>query len=99
MPVQFAMMKAANRNRELIAYFASQRTRLRKAKMVRIGNRESLRANRRYSRGFMTGYKENTEGTAGYPALPSVHPIPNHVVRPDVAFTVTLARPVGSSRI
>jgi hypothetical protein len=36
-PVQRAMMKATNRNRELIADLASERTRLRKAKMVRIG--------------------------------------------------------------
>jgi hypothetical protein len=37
LPVKFAMVKATNRNRELIADFASQRTRLRKAKMMRIG--------------------------------------------------------------
>jgi hypothetical protein len=35
--VQVAMMKATNRNRELIADFASQRSRLCKPKMVRIG--------------------------------------------------------------
>jgi hypothetical protein len=36
-PVKLAMMKATNRNRELIAHFASQRTRLRKVQMMRIG--------------------------------------------------------------
>jgi hypothetical protein len=36
-PVKLAMMKATNRNRELIADFAAQRSRLRKAKMMRIG--------------------------------------------------------------
>ena len=37
MPVKLAMMEATNRNRELIADLAAQRTRLRKAKMMRIG--------------------------------------------------------------
>ena len=37
MPVKLAMMKATNRNRVLVADFAAQRTRLRKAKMMRIG--------------------------------------------------------------
>jgi hypothetical protein len=36
-PVKLAMMQATNRNRELIADFAPQRTRLRKSKMMRIG--------------------------------------------------------------
>jgi hypothetical protein len=36
-PVKLAMMKATNRNRELIADLAPQRSRLREAKMVRIG--------------------------------------------------------------
>ena len=34
-------------------------------------------------------------GLSAYPALPSGHPIPNHVVRPNVALPVTSARPVG----
>src|SRR6266403_3113135 len=34
-------------------------------------------------------------GLSAYPALPSRHPVPNHVVRPDVALPVTSARPVG----
>jgi hypothetical protein len=34
-------------------------------------------------------------GLSAYPALPSGHPVPNHVVRPDVALPVTSARPVG----
>jgi hypothetical protein len=37
LPVELAMMQAAYRNRELIADFAPQRSRLHKAKMVRIG--------------------------------------------------------------
>jgi hypothetical protein len=35
--VKLAMMEAANRNRELIADLAAQRTRLGKTKMMRIG--------------------------------------------------------------
>ncbi len=34
-------------------------------------------------------------GLSAYPALPSGHPVPNHVVRSDVALPVTSARPTG----
>ena len=34
-------------------------------------------------------------GLSAYPALPSGHPVPNHVVRPNVALPVTSARPAG----
>ncbi len=37
MPVKLAMMEATNRNRELVADLAAQRTRLRKTEMMRIG--------------------------------------------------------------
>ena len=37
MPVKLAMMKATDRNRVLIADFAAQGARLRKANMMRIG--------------------------------------------------------------
>jgi hypothetical protein len=36
-PVELTMMETTNRNRELIADFAAQRTRLCKAKMMRVG--------------------------------------------------------------
>ncbi len=34
-------------------------------------------------------------GLSAYPARPSGHPVPNHVVRPNAALPVTSARPVG----